>query len=302
MFTITHTSTSLAASDSVATTETPTARGRRTRRGLFVSALALMMATGCVAEMDLDESSVESTHAALLSTGEGAEVATVTTSEGTVVSFVSGAEDELGIAVIGTIGRTDEVLDRAEREAGGDPIKFFELLSGSAAPRALRDAVAATNSGAFPIDASDDGEFQIPSGTADFKDLSQASLLSSLCSISNWAHSGSGKFMYCWPNQYSTPWVKRKVDHMSCRFDSVSGPQRVRYRYKSGSNWHTSIDVWLSSGQYMQWTGYYQWAKRWRECKTVDNPSSRKHHFRVVGHEWLTGLAFNPVSVSFPSP
>lgn len=263
---------------------------------------AMLGAPGCAVELDAAEDDVQPTQAALTAlawNGGGTEVASVRTAAGTLVAFVSAPDDELGIAIVGAIGQADPDLERAQREAAGDPLELYERLAGTTAPPALRELVERVARGYFRVDASDAGEAPIPSGPT----LAPATAaLSSLCSISNWAHSGSGPFTYCWPNQYSTPWVKRKADHMSCRFDSVNGPQRVRYRYKSGGNWHTSADYWLSSGQYMQWTGAYQWAQRWRECKTVDNPSSRRHHFRVVGHDWLAGLPFNPVSVSFPSP
>jgi hypothetical protein len=264
--------------------------------------MAMLGAGGCGVELDAAEDDLQTTPSALTAltwNGDGTEVASVQTAAGTLVAFVSAPDDELGIAIVGTIGVADAELDRAQRDAAGDPIKLYELLAGTPAPQALRAVVDRVAHGYFRVDASDEGEVQIPSGATL---APAAAALSSLCNITNWAHSGSGPFMYCWPNQYSTPWVNRKADHMSCRFDSVNGPQRVRYRYKSGGNWHTAVDVWLSSGQAMQWTGAYQWAQRWRECKTVDNPQSRRHHFRVVGHDWLAGLPFNPVSVSFPSP
>ena len=273
------------------------------RKHHVASALALAMAVlgaqGCGVETDAAEDDLGATQAALQWSGEGTEVASVQTAAGTLVTFVNGPDDELGIAIIGSIVNADAELDQAQRVAAGDPIKLFEALAGKPAPLALRDAAQRVASGNYRVDASDAGEAPIPSGATLLPTTMTAG---SLCDIDNWAYSGSNAFTYCWPNQYGTPWVKRKADHLSCRIDSVNGPQRVRYRYKSGATWHTSIDAWLSSGQYMQWTGKYQWAQRWRECQTVENPYSRKHHFRVVGHEWLAALGFNPVSVSFPSP
>jgi hypothetical protein len=278
----------------------PAAESLGARKELVASALALMTVVlgGCGVEIDAADDNLQTTESALTWNGDGTEVASVQTAAGTLVAFVSGPDDELGTAVVGKIGTADAELDRARQVAAGDPIRLFELLAGKPAPQALRDAVQRVASGNFRIDASDEGEATIPSGATI---LPTTMALSSLCSIYNWAYSGSNDFMYCWPSVYGTPWVNRKADHLSCRIDSVNGPQRVRYRYKSGLNWHTSIDAWLSSGQYMEWTGNYQWAQRWRECKTVENPSSRKHHFRVVGHEWLAPLGFNPVDVSFPN-
>lgn len=273
------------------------------RKNLVASVLAMTTAVlgaqGCGVEIDAADDHLQTTQSALTWNGDGTEVASVQTAAGTLVAFVSGPDHELGIAVVGRIGQADAELDRARQDAAGDPIELFELLAGKPAPQSLRDAVQRTASGTFLIDASDEGEAAIPSGATILPGTAAAS---DLCDIYNWAYSGSNTFKYCWPNQYGTPWVKRKADHMSCRIDSVNGPQRARYRYKSGLNWHTSVDIWLGSGQSMQWTGNYQWAQRWRECKTVENPSSRKHHFRVVGHEWLAPLGFNPVDVSFPNP
>ncbi|HWO24093.1 MAG TPA: hypothetical protein VNO30_35365 [Kofleriaceae bacterium] len=266
---------------------------------VWAVAMAVLGAQGCGVEPDAAEDDLQTTQAALQWSSGSTEVASVQTAAGTLVTFVIGPDDELGVAIVGSIGQADEALDRAQEVAAGDPIKLFEALAQKPAPLSLRDAAQRVASGNYRIDASDDGEAPIPSGAT----LLPATMTAtSLCDIDNWAYSGSNSFTYCWPNQYSTPWVKRKADHLSCRIDSVNGPQRVRYRYKSGVTWHTSIDAWLSSGQYMQWTGKYQWAQRWRECQTVENPYSRKHHFRVVGHEWLAALGFNPVSVSFPSP
>ena len=87
---------------------------------------------------------------------------------------------------------------------------------------------------------------------------------------------------------------------MACRFDVIDGPTLVRARYKNASGWHTAISIWLQDDQYMQFEQSYQWAKRYRECKTVDNPYNRKLHFRVVGHDSLSPLPFNPVDVYFP--
>jgi hypothetical protein len=260
---------------------------------------AVLGAQGCGVEIDAAEDSLEATQSALTWNGDGTEVASVQTAAGSLVAFVSSPDDELGMAIVGKIGQADAELDRARRIAAGDPIKLYELLAGKPAPLALRDAVAREAAGNFRVDASDEGEAPIPSGATV---VSAALSASGLCDISNWAYSGSSPFEYCWQNQYAEPVVKRKADHLSCRIDSVNGPQRVQYRYKSGLSWHTSVDVWLSSGQAMQWTGKYQWAQRWRECKTVDNPYSRQHHLRVAGHEWLAPLGFNPVEVSFPSP
>lgn len=279
---------------------------RYTRKQIAVSALAWTMlmigGQGCVAEIADSDDDIEATQSALTRSSDGEEVASVQTAAGTLVTFVSGADDEFGIAILGTIGRADAELDRAWQSAGGDPIGFYELLAGTRAPATLQTAVRRAESGAFRENASDKDKAAIPSETSSPTVATELTTASALCNIYNWAHSGSSPFEYCWPNQYSTPWVRRWADHMSCRFDSISGPQRVRYRYQSGGSWHTSVDVWLSSGQYMQWTGSYQWAQRLRECMTVDNPSSRQHHFRVVGHEWLAPLGFNPVEVSFPSP
>jgi hypothetical protein len=284
----------------------PAAQLLGARPRLVAPALALSMAMlgaqGCGVEFDAAEDDLQPTQAALTAltwNGDGTEVASVRTAAGTLVAFVSAPDDELGIAILGTIGQADPALDQARRDAAGDPIKLYELLAGTPAPQALRAVVDRVARGYFRVDASDEGEAPIPSAPTL---APTAAAASGLCNITNWAHSGSGPFMYCWPDRYGTPWVKRKADHLSCRIDSVNGPQRARYRYKSGVNWHTSVDIWLSSGQAMEWISAYQWAQRWRECKTVDNPYSRRHHFRVVGHDWLAPLPFNPVSVSFPSP
>ena len=74
----------------------------------------------------------------------------------------------------------------------------------------------------------------------------------------------------------------------------------MNYWTSGGS--HTPADYWLSSGQYMEWHGAYRYAKRDRECKTVDNPHSRKLHFRVVGHEKMAATLYNPIRVFFPDP
>lgn len=265
--------------------------------------MAALGAQGCAVEVDAEDEDLQTAQASLPWTGDGAEVASVQTAAGSLVRFVSSPDDELGIGVVGRIGLPDEDLDRAQRLAAGDPIRLFELLAGTPAPKALREAAARVASGNFVIDASDVGETTIPSGsTSPPATVAATAAAAGLCDISNWAHSGSGKFTYCWPNRYSTPEVQRKADHLSCRIDSVHGPQRVRYRYKSGTKWYTSVDGWLSSGWYMQWTGSYQWARRWRNCRTLENPQSRQHHFRVVGHDWLAPLGFNPVVVTFPSP
>lgn len=284
----------------------PLGAPRRPVASTLALTMTVLAAQGCAVEpeeandeLETTQAELQATPSALTSSGDGTEVASVQTAAGTRVAFVSGPDDELAISVVGRIGQADADLDRARKAASGDPIALFELLAGTPAPSALRAAVQRVASGNFLIDASDEGETAIPAGGPT---LAVTPAGAGLCSISNWAHSGSGPFTYCWANQYSTPWVKRKADHLSCRIDSVNGPQRVRYRYKSGLNWHTSVDGWLSSGWYMQWTGAYQWAQRWRECKTVENPQSRKHHFRVAGHDWLAPLGFNPVSVSFPSP
>jgi hypothetical protein len=111
-------------------------------------------------------------------------------------------------------------------------------------------------------------------------------------------------FVTCLPNVTGTPSIKKKVDHLSCRIDAPSGgPIRAVYRYKAGLKWHTPADYLLGAGEYMRYTGYYKHAQRWRECKTSSNPNNRQHHFRAVGHEYLSGLPFSPAPyVWFPSP
>ncbi len=284
------------------------------QRKLFVSVFAVSAAAlggvGCgdARALDVEEvdgETVEESASALTAASrrvEGTTVASIRTSSNTLVTFVSGPDDELGVGIIGTVGAPDDELEQAQRIAGSDPVALYERLAKAQAPEALKEAAGRVDSGRFRVDASDEGE---TAGAASGSTLTAGAApmaASDLCDITNSAHSGSGKFTYCWPNQHSTPWVKRKADHMSCRFDTVDGPQRVRYRFKSGGNWHTTADYWLGSGEYMQWTGAYKWAQRWRECKTVDNPHGRKHHFRVVGHEWLAGLVYNPLTVSFPNP
>ena len=64
----------------------------------------------------------------------------------------------------------------------------------------------------------------------------------------------------------------------------------------------TPADYWLSPGQHMEWHGAYRYAKRDRECKTVDNSHGRRLHFRVVGHEKMAATLYNPISVFFPDP
>jgi len=276
------------------------------RTNLVVSMLALVGAAfgaqGCGGESVAPDEALGTAESELTRSSDSVTVATARTPASTRVLFVSSADDELGVATIGAIGHADPVLEEARRTAGGDPIKLFEALTGTSAPQALLEAVRRADGGAFRVDASDDGEAAVASQGLGLTGGAAPAAAGGFCNIENSAYSGSGKFTYCWPNMYATPWVNRKADHMSCRFDSVSGPQRVRYRYKSGGSWHTAADYWLSSGQYMEWTGHYKWARRWRECKTVDNPYGRQHHFRVVGHEWLAGVPYNPVEVSFPSP
>jgi hypothetical protein len=274
--------------------------------------------TGCAvdAEVEGDEAaeSAEGAESGLTRTGELRPagdgepnvVASVRTAADTQVRFVSGGDGELAVTMVRTTGRSDPQLESAMRTASDDPIALYEQLARRAAPATLKEAVELADTGRLRADASDDdGETPIAQtgAGAGFTIGAQTTASSGLCNIINSASSGSGKFIFCWPNQYSTPWVKKKVDHMACRFDVVSGPIRVRSRYKSGGSWKTHADFWLGSGQSLQVNGFYKHAKRWRECKTVDNPDKRRHHFRVVGHEQLNGFGYSPDPlVYFPNP
>ena len=274
-----------------------------TLKGSLVILSALIAASGCAVSSEEDVATQGSELTSLTTLEKGSNtLATVTTSAGTKVMFLGGAEDELGVAIIGTVGRDDKELDAA-RDAENDLVRYYELLAKAPAPTALRDAAQRASEPRFTIDASDEGEVVgastgAPSGTLVASTATQAA--ADFCDIYNYAYNGSGKFKYCWPNQYYKPWVKRKGDHMACRFDVIDGPTHVRARYKNASGWHTAISIWLQDNQFMQFNQHYKYAKRYRECTTVDNPGNKKLHFRVVGHDNLAALPFNPVVVSFP--
>lgn len=269
---------------------------------LSLPILVMTCAAGGCGEVDPAERVAE--QAMNLSTTEPIDVvlASVTTASGTKVTFLGGDEDGVSVVTVGTVGRTDSDLQAARRAAGGDAARLYDALAKSPAPPALRDAVARAQQPRFTIDASDEGEAEVASPGASDTLVTQTPTAASsgFCNIYNYAYKGEDPFEYCWPNQFGEPWVKRKDDHLACRFDVVDGPTRVRARYKNGSGWHTSIDIVLSDHQFMQFEQDYRWARRWRECKTMDNPFHRKLHFRAAGHDNLKAVAYNPVDVDFP--
>lgn len=269
---------------------------------ISVPVLMMACATGGCGEADPGEHVAE--QGMNLSTREAADapLASLTTSAGSKVTFLGGDEDGVSVVVVGVVGRADPELEAARRAAAGDAARLYDALAKSPAPLALRDAVLRDSQARFTVDASDEGEAEVasPSAAGTLASATPTAASSGFCNIYNYAYNGSGAFEYCWPNQYGEPWVKRKGDHMACRFDVVDGPTRVRARYKNAGGWHTVIDIVLSDNQFMQFEQSYRYAKRWRECKTVGNPYHRKLHFRVVGHDNLAAVPYNPVAVDFP--
>jgi hypothetical protein len=233
-------------------------------------------------------------------THEGDVVASFTTRAGSAVTFLSSPEDELGVGVIGTIGKDDPELAEARRAAGGDAVALYQRLAGAPAPAALRDAAERASRPSFLTEPPDQRAGDSATGGFGLAAPSRPAAAGGICNITNWAFSGSNPFVTCWPNQHSTPWEKRKADHLSCRIDAVQGGIRAWYKYWTAGGSHKPIDAWLSAGQYLEWTGYYVYARRYRECKTVENPNAKTLHFRVAGHEYMSPLPFNPVSVTFP--
>lgn len=272
----------------------------------IVSALALvaLAAQGCstdVGDTADTETNVQAASQGATLSADGVEVANFTTRAGTRVTFVRGDDGELGFGFIGSTDRDDPELTAAKQAAGEDPVILFEKLTGRSAPTALKEAAAASRTNALAAESGGDTELDTPA-IGLVSPIQPSAVSASFCNITNNVYSGSNAFIYCWPNQYSTPWVKRKADHLSCRIDAPNGGIRVWYKYWTAGGSHKPIDAWLSSNQYMEWHGAYVWARRYRECKTVENPSATKHHFRVAGHEYMAPLGYNPISVNFPDP
>jgi len=232
---------------------------------------------------------------------DGVEVASVTTRAGSRVRFVAGEGNELGVELMYRTGATDAVLAAARASVTArDPVAFYERLAGSPAPEALVKA-AREASLAAPEPTTLDSELPFDPSLVAGAGPMAAPIPGNFCDISPWAHSGSGAYERCWPNQTGTTKLKKKVDHMGCRIDAIQGPISIRYKYKTASGWHTPTDVAnMPAGWTFEWNGYYQYAKRWRECHVYANAGAKLHHFRAGGHENLAPLGFSPASVSYP--